>query len=84
MMAATPQTPEKRPCMRARCSNEKMSPIMMNASGISPPAPSPCSARNAISCPMFCACPHSTEPTRNSAMATMKTGLRPRTSDSLP
>ena len=64
-----PQTPENRPCMRARCSSVNKSPTMMKASGSRPPAPSPCTARKAISCSMLWAWPHSSDPSRKKPMA---------------
>ena len=41
-----------------------MSPTTASVTTIRPPAPRPCSARNAISCAIDCARPQSTEPTR--------------------
>ncbi len=46
-----------------------MSPTMVLAIGCTPPAPSPWMARNATSCGMECANPHSVEPSRNSSGA---------------
>ena len=46
-----------------------MSPTMVLAIGCTPPAPSPWMARNATSCAMECAKPHSVEPSRNSSGA---------------
>ena len=46
-------------------------------SGISPPAPTPCSARNAISSPMLEERPHSAEPTRNTLIETTNSRRRP-------
>jgi len=57
---------------------------MVKARGRMPPAPRPWSTRKAMSCPMLCACPHSSEPVRNRPMATAYTGRRPSWSDSLP
>ena len=51
---------------------------------ISPPAPSPCTARNAISSPIVWLSPLSIEPTMKITIATRKTGLRPYMSPSLP
>ena len=47
-----------------------MSPTIVDASGITPPAPSPCSPRYTISSTMLCANPLSVEPIRNSVTAT--------------
>ncbi|CAM5378163.1 hypothetical protein SRIMM317S_06199 [Streptomyces rimosus subsp. rimosus] len=51
---------------------------------ISPPPPSPCTARKAMSCSIDCAAPHSAEPSRKVATAPRKTFLAPRESQSLP
>ena len=51
---------------------------------MSPPAPSPWSARNAISSVMFWAMPQSAEPTRKMTIAVCRTILRPYRSPSLP
>ena len=59
-----------------------MSPAMVIDIGWMAPAPSPCSARNAISAGMLQANPQSTDPTRKSAMPTRTIGLRPTVSDS--
>ena len=54
-----------------------MSPITANVVTIKPPAPSPCSARKAISCTMLWATPQSAEPTRKITIAVCSTFLRP-------
>ena len=54
-----------------------MSPITAIVVTISPPPPIPWSARKAISCAMFCASPHSAEPTRKITIAVWSTILRP-------
>jgi hypothetical protein len=54
-----------------------MSPMTAMVITISPPPPMPSSARKAMSCSMFCDRPHSAEPTRNTAIATCSTTLRP-------
>ena len=54
-----------------------MSPIVACVSTISPPAPSPCTARNAISTVMLFASPHSAEPIRKITTAVCRTRLRP-------
>ncbi len=51
---------------------------------ISPPPPSPCTARKAISWSMSCAAPQSAEPSRKVATAPRKTRFAPRESQSLP
>ena len=51
---------------------------------ISPPAPSPWSARKRISWIIVCESPESIEPTRKITIAAMKTGLRPSMSPSFP
>jgi hypothetical protein len=51
---------------------------------ISPPAPRPCTAREAISQPIDGAAPHSAEPVRKAPSAPRKTRLAPSTSQSLP
>ncbi len=53
-------------------------------STISPPPPSPCTARKAISWVMSCAAPHSADPTRKITMAVWNSLLRPYWSPSLP
>ena len=52
--------------------------------GSTAPAPRPWIARNAISAGMLHAAPQSTEPSRNSAMPSSMTGLRPSRSANLP
>ncbi|MNL24442.1 hypothetical protein D3C87_1458750 [compost metagenome] len=54
------------------------------ASDISPPPPTPCNARNRISCVRDCAIAHATEARMNSVMATISRRRRPKLSDSLP
>jgi hypothetical protein len=61
-----------------------MSPTTAIVVTISPPAPSPCSARNAISSVMFWLIPQSAEPTRKMTIAVCRTSLRPYRSPSLP
>ena len=82
MIAETPHTPEKTPCIRARWCGVKMSPAIVNEIGWTAPAPSPCRARNAISAGIEVAVPHRTDPTTNRASPNMNTGLRPRMSAS--
>ena len=50
----------------------------------SPAPPSPCRARNPMSCHRFCENPHSALPIRNSVIAARNSRLRPKTSPSLP
>ena len=54
-----------------------MSPTTAIVVTIRPPPPIPCTARNAISWPMSCASPHSTEPMRKITIAVCSTILRP-------
>ena len=61
-----------------------MSAMIACAPTISPPAPMPCSARNAISSPIERLSPASIEPARKIRIAARKTGLRPYMSPSLP
>ena len=51
---------------------------------ISPPAPRPCSARNAMSSAMDCDRPDSAEPMRKMMIAVTKNFFRPYMSPSLP
>ena len=64
-----PQTLLKTPCMRVRSVSVYISPMIVSASGINPPAPRPCRARKTISCGIDCEMPASIEPTRNSTIA---------------
>ena len=64
-------------CRRPRSLGGTSTPMIESAPTISPPAPSPWTARNAMSWPMSCDSPASTEPTRKSAIAAMKVPLRP-------
>jgi hypothetical protein len=66
----TPKTAPKMPWYRPRSRGGMMSPTTAIVVVISPPAPSPCSARNAISSAMFCAIPQSMEPIRKMTIAT--------------
>ena len=54
-----------------------MSPTMVSVVGCIAPAPSPCSARKAMSAPMLCASPLAIEPTRKTPIPARSTGLRP-------
>jgi hypothetical protein len=83
-MLETPHTPLNQPCIFARSSSVKMSPMMVMASGTSAPAPRPCSARAPMSCVIDCAKPHAAEPTRNTATPIWNSRRRPKRSDSFP
>ncbi len=48
------------------------------------PPPSPCTMRKAMSAPMFQARAQSREPTRKRTIPAMRTGLRPKVSESFP
>src|SRR5262249_55488002 len=61
-----------------------MSPLIVRLSGIRPPAPSPCTARNAISCVIDCEAPDNAEPIRKKATPARYKVRRPYRSDSLP
>ncbi|GHC78441.1 hypothetical protein GCM10010309_52290 [Streptomyces violaceochromogenes] len=50
----------------------------------SAPPPRPCTTRKAMSAPMFQASAHSSDPRRKSTDPAMRTGLRPKVSESLP
>ena len=60
-----------------------MSPAIVTAIGWTAPAPSPWTARNAMSAGIDHATPHSTDPSPNSAIPMRTTGLRPIVSASL-
>ena len=64
----SPHTPLKSPCIFARSSSVKMSPMIVIASGTSAPAPSPCTARATIRNVIECAKPHAAEPRTKIAM----------------
>ncbi len=61
-----------------------MSPTIVTLMGCTAPAPMPWIARNRMSVGMLHAMPHSMDPRRNTAMPKNITGLRPKTSASLP
>jgi len=50
----TPNTPPKYPWYLPRSRGGITSPMTANVVTIKPPAPSPCSARKAMSCTMLC------------------------------
>ena len=54
-----------------------MSPMVARASAISPPPPSPCSARKAISCAMYPEKPANSEPAMKMMIASWKIDRRP-------
>ena len=74
---ATPQTPLKMPCMRARSRSENRSATTISATGIRPPAPRPCSVRARMSWLIERAAAHAPAPARKSEMATSRTRRRP-------
>ena len=61
-----------------------MSPAMVTLIGCTAPAPSPCTARNAINAGMLQANPHRIDPNRNSPIPNSMIGLRPNRSASFP
>ncbi len=61
-----------------------MSPRMTWVRADRPPVPSPWTARAAMSMPMFCDSPATTEAATNRPRAIWKRRLRPKMSDSLP
>jgi hypothetical protein len=84
MTNARPKTAPKRPWYLPRSAGVNMSPITASATGKSEPAPMPWSPRKKISIPMFWLRPESADPRRKITMPVMKTGLRPKRSESLP
>ena len=84
MMLASPKTPPKRPIQRPRSRGAKRSPTEVKAVVMIRPAPTPCTARKAISWIMSPAAPHSHDPATNTTMPASMNGLRPYRSDSLP
>jgi hypothetical protein len=65
------------PCQRPRSAAGARSAIVMNASDISAPAPSPWTARAAIRWPMLCAAAPKDPPIRNSTIAARNSRRRP-------
>ena len=61
-----------------------MSAMIACALTMRPPAPTPWTARKAISSPIDCERPASIDPARKMRIAARKTGLRPIMSPSLP
>ena len=76
-MPATPQTAPNRPWILPRSSTVNRSPTIVIATGCMPPAPTPWSARNAMSCVIDVARPLAIEPARKSATPRNMVGLRP-------
>ncbi len=72
------------PWYRPRSRGGTRSPMIAIAPTSNPPAPSPCNARNPISCPMVCAAPDSAEPARKTTIEVRNTPLRPYRSPTLP
>lgn len=60
------------------------SEMQMLTSTMSPPPPSPCTARPTISIPVLTATAASSEPTQKTTLASSKIGLRPQMSEILP
>lgn len=83
-MDATPQTPLKNACVRARSASEYSSPTMVMLRGTTAPAPRPCMARAAISMVIDVAAPDSAEPTRKTAIPPRYMRRRPYRSESRP
>ncbi len=84
MIVASPKTAPKKPWYLPRSRGGTRSPTTASEITISPPPPSPCRARNAISSVMFCASPHSADPIRKITIAICRTRLRPYRSPSFP
>lgn len=80
----TPKTAPKSPWYLPRSRGVTRSPTIAIDSTMSPPPPSPWSARNPISWGMFWAIPQSAEPIRKITIAVWKSFLRPYWSPSLP
>ena len=81
---ATAITAAMYPWYRPRSRGGTRSPMIAIAPTSRPPAPSPCSARNPISCAMLCAAPDSAEPIRKITIEVRKMLLRPYRSLILP
>ena len=74
---ASPNTAPKMPWYLPRSRGDTTSPIAAIVPTMSPPPPSPWSARKTISWVRLWAAPHSAEPMRNTTSATCSTILRP-------
>ena len=84
MTVATPKTAPSAPWNLPRSRSGMMSAIRAVAVTVSPPAPRPWSARDAISQVMPWERPHSIEPTMKTVTLIWKTFLRPNWSPTLP
>ncbi len=73
----TPKTAPKKPWYFPRSRGGMMSPITAIVTTMSPPPPSPWTARNAISSAMFWESPQSADPIRKITIAACSTILRP-------
>ena len=74
---ATPPSPDHAPIARARSSGAKDAWIIARLPGVSSAAPTPCSARAAISSGAVGASPHSSDATANQTTPITKTRRRP-------
>ena len=83
-MLARPNVAANRPIQRPRSFGANRSPTEVNAVVMINPAPTPCTARKAISVIMSPAAPHSHEPTTKMMMPARMNGLRPYRSESFP
>ena len=81
---ANAKTAPRYPWYFPRSRGATMSPMMAWASAMSPPAPAPCSARNATSSSMLCARPHSIEAIVKIARLARYRFLRPNRLASMP
>ena len=73
----TPKTAPSAPWYLPRSRNGITSPISAVAVTIRPPAPMPCTARNAIIIDMFCDRPQKNEPTMKISTLSWKIRFRP-------
>jgi hypothetical protein len=80
----SPNTAIRSPWYLPRSAGVKMSPMIACAIGIIIPAPTPWTARKAMSWVIDWERPASIEPARNVAMPPRKSHFRPKMSDSLP
>ncbi len=80
----TAKVPAKRPWYFDRSRGSSRSPIVVCDRVMRPPAPIPWRPRNTMSWVIVPAAPHSIEPMRKTEIETMKSGLRPYMSLSLP
>ncbi len=84
MTAAVAHTEDSAAWIRPRSlSGYRSAATVCTVPWIAPP-PRPWTTRKAIRLAMFQAPAHSSDPTRNAAMPTSSTGLRPKVSASLP